>query len=91
MCSSDLDSVACADSIHPSYVAVATAACQAIPALVVAAVDLIVRDRSCPAALGNHWVLDVIGSPAIADFHHPWEGPVQDVGDAIVRWLMQAR
>lgn len=87
---SSADSIACADSTHPSYAAVAEAACRAIPGLVVAAVDMMAADRRRPAAPGNHWVLEVNSSPGVVLYHYPWEGESQDVSGAIVDRLIRA-
>jgi hypothetical protein len=79
--------VACADSTHPSYAAVAEAACRAIPGLVLAGVDMVIGDRGRPAAPGNHWVVGIDGAPVIHAFHYLCVG--QDAGGAILRFLLR--
>jgi D-alanine-D-alanine ligase-like ATP-grasp enzyme len=85
------DSIECADSTHPSYARQAERACEALPGIRISAVDMIVADRSVPAAAGNHWVLELNSSPGLLPYHHPWEGAPQDVAGAILRHLADLR
>jgi D-alanine-D-alanine ligase-like ATP-grasp enzyme len=59
-----------------------------LPDLHFAAVDLMIRDLTQPAAPGNHWVLEVNGAPGLVNFYYPWEGEPQDVAGRLVERLM---
>jgi D-alanine-D-alanine ligase-like ATP-grasp enzyme len=85
------DSIACADSTHPSYSAVIDTACRAFPGLRVAAIDMMIGDRSQPAAPGNHWILEINSSPGVLPYHYPWEGEPQDVSGALVDLMLGRR
>lgn len=75
-------------TVHPSYAAVAKAACEAIPGFVFGAVDMMVKSFSEPARPDNYWILEVNASPGIGTFHYPWEGEPQDAAGAILEFLL---
>jgi len=77
------------DEVHPSYRDVVAEACQAVPGLRFAGVDVIIADKSQPAAMGNHWFLEINVSPAISGFYYPWEGEVVDIAGAILDMLLK--
>lgn len=81
------ESIACPDRVHPSYARVAETACAALPDLVTATVDMKVVDCTQPAAAGNHWVLELNSNIGVLPYHHPWEGPAQDVTGAVLDFL----
>jgi D-alanine-D-alanine ligase-like ATP-grasp enzyme len=81
------DSIACADTIHPSYAREVEGACAAIPGVRICAIDMKVLDRRTPATPRNHWILELNSSPGLLPYHHPWEGPPQDISGAILRHL----
>lgn len=83
------DSIECADVAHSSYARQVEAACDAIPGLQIAAIDMKVRDMRVPAAPGNHWILEINSSPGVLPYHYPWEGRPQDVSGAVIDLLLR--
>lgn len=73
--------------IHPSYARIVEAACAAIPGLLVAAIDMKVRNPAEPADAGNYWILEVNSAPGLVAYHQPWEGPPQNVGGSVLDFL----
>lgn len=80
-----MENVSC--SAHPSYTQIIEKACQSIPGLRIAGVDLMVQDRHQPASAENYRLLEINSSPGVATFHYLWEGAVQDVSGAILDML----
>lgn len=59
-----------------------------MPDLKIAALDMIVTDRTAAAAAGeNNWILEVNGSPGFSHFLTPVTGKPKDVGALIVGFL----
>jgi D-alanine-D-alanine ligase-like ATP-grasp enzyme len=81
--------VECRDSVHESYWRCVEKAFAAIPGMAIGAVDMIVRDRTQPAAGGNYWILELNSSPSLLPYHRPWKGRPQDVSGAIIDYLRQ--
>lgn len=81
------DSLALRERLHPGYVAAMTRAFQAIPGVQVAAADVMIADPSVPPEAGRYAVVEINTAPSLLAYHHPAEGPVQDVSGAIVRLL----
>ncbi|MGV3524025.1 MAG: hypothetical protein ACO1RX_07365 [Candidatus Sericytochromatia bacterium] len=75
------------EAIHPSYIAQIEAACAALPELRLSAVDTVIQNTQQPAAPGNHWILELNGSPGVLPYHHPWEGESQDICGAVLDML----
>ncbi|KQT56081.1 hypothetical protein ASG52_24485 [Methylobacterium sp. Leaf456] len=73
----------------PSYRAIAETAFRSIEGLKIAALDMMVVDRTQPAAPGNHWVLEINSSPTITDFQFPWTGIAQDVPGMVIGFLQR--
>ncbi|WP_042703988.1 hypothetical protein [Azospirillum sp. B506] len=78
------DSLDCRADLHPSYVDVLTAACNAVPGLNLSGVDVMIRDPAVPARHGNYWILELNRNPGLPPFHFPWRGEAQDVSGAIL-------
>lgn len=82
------DTVDCRPILHPSYVRLVEDFCASLPEMRLAAVDMMMRDATQPAAPGNHWVLELNGAPGMTSFYFPWEGEPQDVAGALIERLM---
>lgn len=82
------DTIACPDTVHPSYAARVAEVCAALAPLRLAALDTIIADPSRPLATDGFAVLEVNNSPDVLSYLYPWEGPRQDVVIPIVD-LMQ--
>ncbi|PWC40606.1 hypothetical protein [Azospirillum sp. TSO35-2] len=83
------DSLDCRADLHPSYLDVLAAACNAVPGLNLTAVDVMIRDPAAPARHGNHWILEMNRNPGLTPYHFPWRGGAQDVSGAILDALEQ--
>lgn len=81
------DSIAC--PVHDSYARLIEKACQSIPGLNIAAIDLMVQDMNQAASPENYRLLEINSSPGVVPFHYPWEGPVQDVSGTILDKLAE--
>ena len=81
------DAIILTDEIHPSYAAVIAEACRAVPGLHITAVDAMITDISRPAAPGNHWILELNGSPGYSPFCAPWAGDPVDIAGRILDYL----
>lgn len=85
------DSLSLPGALHPSYAERMRDAFEAMPDLVIAAADVIVRDRAAPAGDDNFAVLEINTGPSLTPFHHPWEGPVQDICGPIIDLFQRLR
>jgi D-alanine-D-alanine ligase-like ATP-grasp enzyme len=81
--------IECRDSVDQTYWRRVEDAFQAIPGMVLGALDMIARDRTKPAAPGNYWILEINSSPSLLPYHRPWQGRPQDVSGAIIDYLQQ--
>ena len=82
------DGIGCPPGLHPGYADRVRRAVEAIPDLVITAVDVMIADPGAPATDSNYWILDVNSAPGIANFHVVREGASQDVAGAIIDWLV---
>jgi len=87
--SAGADTFPVSDEVHPSYRDVVAQACQAVPGLRFAGVDLVIADKGQSATMGNHWFLEINVNPMIAGFYYPWEGEVVDIAGAILDMLLK--
>lgn len=78
------DSLDCRADLHPSYLDVLAAACNAVPGLNLTAVDVMIRDPAAPARHGSYWILEMNRNPGLTPYHFPWRGEAQDVSGAIL-------
>jgi D-alanine-D-alanine ligase-like ATP-grasp enzyme len=85
--SAGADTIECVAAVHPTYARQVEAACRAFPGLRIAAVEVKIFDCRQPATPRNHCFIEVNSSPALVQFHHPWEGEPQDVAGAVVAHL----
>lgn len=83
------DSIARPGAIHPSYAEAMLRACEAFPELLTAALDVMIRDPAQPASANGYAVLEINSNPGLLPYHHPWEGPPQDVAGALVELLLR--
>lgn len=81
------DSIDYTDRMHPSYFQAVGKACRAIPGLKIAGIDVMIRDCSAPAVLGNYHLLEVNSGPGILGHHFPWEGKPRNVAANIAEFL----
>lgn len=81
------DAINLTDQIHPSYAALIAEACRTVPGLHITAVDAMITDIAQPAAPGNHWILELNGSPGYSPFCAPWEGEPVDIAGMIIDYL----
>lgn len=78
------DTLSLPGELDPSYGERMRQAFEAMPDLILAAADVIVRDRRSPADDGNFRVIEINTGPSLTPFHYPWEGPVQDICGPII-------
>jgi len=81
------DSISGTQGLHPGYGQQVEAACRAIPGLLVAGIDTVIRNPSQPPSNENFWILEINSSPGVLPYHYPWEGAPQDVCGEIVALL----
>ncbi|MBP0573384.1 hypothetical protein J8J27_22050, partial [Mycobacterium tuberculosis] len=62
------DSIAFADALHPSYVALVEAIGASLAPLQVAALDTVIADRAAPASPAGFAVLEVNNSPGVLPY-----------------------
>lgn len=72
------------DQLHSSYKDAAARAVKAIPGLLVAGVDMLVKDPASPATGHNYAVLEVNTQPALGIHHFPFSGVPRNIASAII-------
>jgi hypothetical protein len=83
------ETVICNDRLHGDYWTLMRRAFQALPGLRYGAADTVIRLPNAPPTPESYEILEINAAPSLLAYHHPWEGPVQDVSRALVRMLDQ--
>lgn len=86
------DSEDVSDVVHPDFAEIAVKACNAIPGLFHAGVDLLAEDITAPASNQQWAICEINASPDLALHHFPIIGSARDVAGCLVEALLpQAR
>lgn len=84
--SSGGESIDCTDIVHPSYLAIALKAAQAVGA-VFCGVDILTEDVTRPAEESIFTVIELNFNPSIKIHCYPSAGQARPIGEAVVRFL----
>lgn len=83
------ESLARPESVHPALADRVKSAIEVFTGVQAVAADVIIADPADPASAFS--VVEINAAPSLVAYHHPAEGPVQDVAGAIIEMLVALR